>query len=179
MWLALHGYFVALPNLLYRAGTFARRSIPRTVFGDPAERDRLRAIMKQASVPAVMRDLPFLLDALATRPEARADQVGCIGYCMGGRTAFVAAGTYPARVAAAASIHGGGLATAEADSPHRLAPAIRARLYFGVADDDRSCTPESQAMLKAALDEAKVRLRASALPRRPARLRGPGHAGVQ
>ena len=76
---------------------------------------------------------------------------------MGGRLAFAAAGAHPARVAAMACIHGANLAVDEPTSPHLQAGKIRARLYFGVADNDASCTPEAQAKLKAALDAAGVR----------------------
>jgi carboxymethylenebutenolidase len=154
--LASHGYLVALPNLFYRAGAFAPFDV-KTVFGDPAERARLEGIVKQASVTATMRDTEALLDALASQPGASAAPVGCVGYCLGGRLAFAAAGALPDRVAAVASIHGGNIAVDDPESPHHQAGKIRGQLYFGVADNDQSCTPESQAKLKAALDEAKVR----------------------
>lgn len=161
--LASHGYLVALPNVLYRAGAFAPFDF-KTVFTDPVERARLGGIMKQADLVSVMRDTEALLDALARDPDARAAQVGCVGYCMGGRMAFAAAGAHPTRIAAAASIHGGNLANDDPASPHLQAGKIRARLYFGVADKDQSCTPEAQARLKAALDEAKVRYQLELYP---------------
>jgi carboxymethylenebutenolidase len=154
--LASHGYLVALLNTLYRAGTYAPFDIA-TTFTTPPERDRIMGIMKQASGAAVMRDTEALLEALASQPGGGTGPVGCVGYCMGGRLAFVAAGALPDRVAAAACIHGGNIAVDDPTSPHLQAAKIRAKLYFGVADNDGSCTPESQAKLKAALDEAKVR----------------------
>lgn len=155
--LAGHGYFVAVPEVLYRAGKFAPFD-PKTVFsGDTAERDRLMAIMKKADGASVMRDLRALLDELAKNPAAGTDRVGCVGYCMGGRLAFMAAAAHPLQVAAVGCFHGGNLATDEPDSPHLAASKIRARLYFGVADNDRSCTPESQQKLRAALDHAHVK----------------------
>ncbi len=154
--LAAHGYLVALPNVFYRAGDFAPFD-PKTVFGDPVERARLMRIVKQADVVSVMRDTGALLDALANQPGVNATQVGCIGYCMGGRLAFAAAGAHADRVAAAASIHGGHIADDDATSPHLQAGKIRGQLYFAVADNDQSCDAESQARLKAALDKAGVR----------------------
>ncbi len=154
--LVSHGYFVAVPNILYRAGDFAPFDF-NTVWGDPPERDRIMRIIKQVEIVSAMRDVGALLDALAGEPGARADQVGCVGYCLGGRLAFGAAGAHPARVAAVAAIHAGNIAVDDPTSPHLQAGKIRAKLYFGVADNDQSCTPESQAKLKAALDEAKVR----------------------
>ena len=161
--LASHGYLVVLVNTLYRAGAFAPFDIA-TTFTNPPERDRIMGIMKQASGEAVMRDTAALLAALASEPGAGTGPVGCIGYCMGGRLAFVAAGALPDRVAAAACIHGGGIAVDDPHSPHLQAAKIRAKLYFGVADNDGSCTPESQAKLKAALDAAKVRYQLEVYP---------------
>jgi carboxymethylenebutenolidase len=161
--LASHGYCVALPNLFYRAGAYAPFDA-KTVWTDAAEKGRLMALIKQTTTAGTMSDVGALLDALATRPEARADQVGAMGYCMGGRIAFTAAGAHPERVAAAASIHGGGLVSDEPDSPHRQAAAIRAKLYFAVAANDPCATPEGQAPLRAALDEAKVRYQLEVYP---------------
>lgn len=154
--LVARGYFVALPNVFYRAGAYEPFDL-RSVWTNPAERARVMALVKQANPAAVMQDTAALLDALDREPRARAQQVGCVGYCMGGRLAFTAAGAHPERVAAAACIHGGHIASDEPDSPHLQAGRIRAALYFGVADNDASCTPESQARLKAALDAAEVR----------------------
>jgi carboxymethylenebutenolidase len=148
------GYAVALPNVFFRtpdAGPFD----PATAFSDPAQRARLGAAMQGASAGAIPAT-GALLDALVDEPSTNADQVGTTGYCMGGRLSFLAAGTFGDRIKAAASFHGGGLATDDPTSPHTLAGDITAKLYFGVADDDRSCTPEDQARLTAALDAAKV-----------------------
>lgn len=156
--LVARGYFVALPNVFYRAGAYEPFDL-RSVWTNPAERARVMALVKQANPGAVMQDTAALLEALDHEPRARAQKVGCVGYCMGGRLAFTAAGAHPERVAAAACIHGGHIASDEPDSPHLQAGRIRAALYFGVADNDASCTPESQARLKAALDAADVRYR--------------------
>ncbi len=61
---------------------------------------------------------------------------GAIGWCMGGRHALAAAGTFPGRVAAMVSLHGGLQVTDRPDSAHRLIPAIAAACYFGFADGD-------------------------------------------
>lgn len=154
--LASHGYLVALPNVFYRAGAFAPFDV-KTVFSDPVERARLMSIVKQADVISVMRDTGALLAALANVPGVDAAQIGCVGYCMGGRLAFAAAGAHADRVVAAASIHGGHIADDDPSSPHLKAGQIRGQLYFAVADADQSCNPESQSRLKAALDAAGVR----------------------
>ena len=154
--IAAQGYFVLLPNLYYRSGPFAPFDT-RTVFGDPAERARMGALIRSVTPEGAVRDTTAFLDALAEQPGVRSDRVGCVGYCMGGRMAFVMAAALPDRIAAVAAIHAGNLVTEAPDSPHLGAPKIRARLYLGVADNDASATPAQQASLKAALDAACVR----------------------
>lgn len=66
------------------------------------------------------------------------------------------AAAVPNRVGAGASFHGGGLVTANADSPHLLAPKIRARMYFGIAVNDDMQQPDAKTKLKEAFDAAKV-----------------------
>jgi len=162
--LASHGYLVVLPNVFYRSGSYAPFD-HKSVWTDTAERERLMGLIKKAEASAVMRDTEALLDVLANEvPAANVSQVGCFGYCMGGRLAFYAAGALPSRVAAAGCFHGGHIANDDPDSPHRRADKIKARLYFGVADNDRSCTAESQAVLKQALDQAKVRYQLEVYP---------------
>jgi carboxymethylenebutenolidase len=79
---------------------------------------------------------------------------------MGGGMAIAAAGTYPDRVGAAISFHGGRLATDEPNSPHLLAPKIKGEVYVAGADEDGSYPPEMHERLKKAFDEAGVNYRA-------------------
>jgi carboxymethylenebutenolidase len=153
--LAAAGYLVALPNLYYRAGDYEPFDLS-TLFSVRSERQRMGRIVGLAGPDGLGRDTGALLDALSGQTGRRDEQVGCVGYCMGGNWAFRTAGDHPGRVAAMASFHGGFLASDDPASPHRQAGRIRARLYFGVADHDSSCTPESQAQLITALDEASV-----------------------
>ena len=50
---------------------------------------------------------------------------------MGGPLVVKTAAAIPERIGAGASFHGGGLVTDKPDSPHLLAPKIKARMYFG------------------------------------------------
>ncbi|SNQ49548.1 Dienelactone hydrolase-like enzyme [Frankia canadensis] len=159
---AAEGYAVALTNYFYRSG---RLSFDLgTVFGDPDERARLMAMLGEASPEGVVHDTEALLDVLAEAGNLRSDRVGAVGYCRGGLMAFTMAGELPERIAAAASIHGGGIATDAPTSPHLRAGAITAGLYFGVAENDRSCTPEQRDMLVAALEKAGVRYELDDVP---------------
>jgi carboxymethylenebutenolidase len=67
-----------------------------------------------------------------------------------------AAGNFPDRVVAAASYHGGNLATEQPNSPHRLAERIRARVYVAGAVEDASFPDEQKQRLIAAFQQAGV-----------------------
>jgi len=75
---------------------------------------------------------------------------------MGGRLAVYAAGHYGARVAAAAAYHPGGLATDKPDSPHKLAPRMKGRIYVGAAMADPSFDAAQKERFDRALTEARV-----------------------
>lgn len=153
--IASAGYYALLPDLFYRIGGF--RADPATLFTDPVQRaDFMARVAPSASAPNVMRDVEALLAHLDDEPRARPGPVGITGYCMGGRLSFVAAGTFGDRVAASAAYHPSNLATEAADSPHLLAPRIRASVYVGAARDDRGFDAAQQARLDGALDDAGV-----------------------
>jgi carboxymethylenebutenolidase len=76
---------------------------------------------------------------------------------MGGGMALTAAGYYPDRVAAAASFHGGNLATELPTSPHLVVPQIKAEVYVAGADKDHGYPPEMAQRFEAALTKAGVR----------------------
>lgn len=153
--LASSGYFVLLPNVFYRSGEFAPFDV-KTAFSDPQEKARLMAILGSLDENTTARDAAAFADALTRDPRVRGTAIGFVGYCLGGRLAFVSAAQLGDRAFAAASIHGGGLATDKPNSPHKSAGKVRAALYFGVADNDGSCTLEQQKELRAALDAAHV-----------------------
>jgi carboxymethylenebutenolidase len=153
--LADGGYFVLLPNLYYRTGSFAPFD-RELVLVDGPERDRFKAMIQSIDGPKVMADTAALLAAIDGHDAARPGAIGTVGYCMGGGYALRAAASFPDRVAAAASFHGGSLATDAPDSPHRLAGKMRARVYVGVAEIDASCPPEQRQRLERALREANV-----------------------
>ncbi len=76
----------------------------------------------------------------------------------------MAAGTFPDRIAAAASFHGGGLATDAPDSPHLLAAKIRASVYIGVAGIDPYFPDSEKERLQSALETAGVRYQLEVYP---------------
>ena len=77
---------------------------------------------------------------------------------------LTAAGTYPDRIAATASYHGGRLATDAPDSPHRLAPKIKSRVYVAGAIEDESFPENMKARLDEALRAAGVKYQIETYP---------------
>jgi carboxymethylenebutenolidase len=153
--LASNGYVVALPNLYYRT-PFAPFQ-PNVVATEGPERERFKSMIASINQAMVMSDTRAVIEWLDRQPTVRRGSLGALGYCMGGGYALSAAGTFPDRVVVAASFHGGGLASEKADSPHRLASSMRARIYVGAAEIDASFPPEQQVRLGQALTEAGVR----------------------
>ncbi len=161
--LATHGYFVLLPDLFHRSGAYEPMD-PRAIFSDPEKR-RMRETFLALATPAnVMSDTGAFLDFLTHSPDVKPGGTGTTGYCMGGLMSLTAAGTYPDRIVATASYHGGRLASDQPDSPHLLAPRIRSRVYVAGATDDPSFPDEMKARLEEALTHAGVDHRIETYP---------------
>jgi len=154
--LAAAGYAVLLPNLYYRLGPAEPVDVATVLGGDPAARERMMARFQSINNELIAQDTGAFLDFLDKQPAADARRVGCVGYCMGGGFALTAAGTYPDRVVASASIHGAGLAVDRDGSPHKLADRMRGRIYVGVSETDPYLEPGETERLKATLDKAGV-----------------------
>lgn len=152
--LAGHGYIVVMPDLYWRAGAYEPIDMA-TIRNDEARREAFGRLRASTNPQAQMIDTRGILDWLQQDPRANG-KVGLTGYCMGGAIALRAAATFPDQVAAAASFHGGNLATEEADSPHLLADQIKARVLVAGADEDRSFPPEQKTRLEKALAAAGV-----------------------
>lgn len=154
--IAKEGYFVLLPDLFYRAGPYEPMNA-KTVFTDPEQRKVLmEKFFPAASSAKIMSDTRAYLDWIAAQPDVKPGPVATTGYCMGGFMSLSAAGTYPDRIVAAASYHGGRLATDAPDSAHLLAPKMKARVYVAGAIEDQSFTDEMKTRLEEALTKAGV-----------------------
>jgi carboxymethylenebutenolidase len=158
--LAEHGYVVLVPNVLYRDG---RAPVLPDIEVQIRAEDRsglfaqLRPKLAKVTPQTGGADARAWLACLRGRTDVASGPVGVAGYCMGGRLALRMAGEHPGDVAAAASFHGGNLATDDDSSPHLAAVHASAELYVGHADDDGSMPPEQMARLTRALAEAHVR----------------------
>jgi carboxymethylenebutenolidase len=157
--LAAEGYAVLVPNLYYRVSKAPQYETAANLdFGDPATMTKLGPLMASITAAGLAeKDAHAYVAFLdAQREVDRTHKIGTQGYCMGGPLVVRTAAAEPGRVGAAASFHGGGLVTDKPDSPHLLAPRIKARMYFGVASNDDARQPEAKTVLKDAFAKAGV-----------------------
>jgi carboxymethylenebutenolidase len=154
--LAMAGYSVLVPNPFYRVAK-------SPVFEDASkvdfakERDKLGPLMGSIGADgAVEKDAPAFVAWLDMQKEIdKNKKIGTQGYCMGGALVMRTAAAVPNRIGAGASFHGGGLVTNNPNSPHLLAPKIKAHMYFGIATNDDMQQPDAKVKLKEAFDAAK------------------------
>ena len=147
------GHIVLVPDILYRSGPYEPFNA-KTAFSDDSTRTKLRGMIQATTQEMTARDGAAFIEAL--EKEGATGSIAAVGYCMGGARALTAAARYPERIKAAASFHGGNLASDAEDSPHRLADRIKARVYVGVAGVDNSFPPEQSARLAEAFRIAGV-----------------------
>ena len=167
--LAAEGYAVLVPNPFYRVSKspqFADAS--GFDFKDQAQMAQIKPLMASINAAgAAEKDATAYVAFLDAQPQTnRSKKIGTQGYCMGGALVVRTAATLPDRVGAGASFHGGGLVTDNPDSPHLLAPKIKARMYFGVASNDDQRQPDAKAKLKGAFERAGVPVEVEVYPAR-------------
>ncbi|MFC0204551.1 dienelactone hydrolase family protein [Novosphingobium soli] len=152
--LAAQGFAVLVVNQYYRAGpapvmkSFAEYSTP--------EGQARIAPMRAALTPdAITRDARAFVAFLDSHDAVdRKRGIGSNGYCMGGPFTVRTAAAVPGRVRAAASLHGAGLVTEEADSPHRLLARTHAACLFAIARNDDAKQPTQKDDLRKAAESA-------------------------
>jgi carboxymethylenebutenolidase len=157
--LSAEGYVVLLPNVFYRDGHASKLDLMHGSFEDEAFRKRVYGLIGGMTAERQKVDAAAELDFLARHPKVKGPKVGVAGYCMSGAMAVRMAADFPDRVAAAASSHGGRLATDSPESVHRVVGRVKGELYFGHADNDGSMPAEAIQKLEAALKESGVKHR--------------------
>jgi carboxymethylenebutenolidase len=139
---ALDGFVVLAPDLFWREA-------PRVELGyEGADRERALQLMKGADPKLLAEDIKTSVAALRARPEL-AGKAGAIGYCMGGRLAYIAAAT--AGVDAAVCYYGGGIQ----DQLDRAA-SIKCPIQFHYGAKDTAIPMEAVEKVKAAFTGKKA-----------------------
>jgi carboxymethylenebutenolidase len=150
------GYVVLVPDFYYRNGPYDPVDM-RTAFSTKETAEKIMGMMRGYTADLVVRDASTFVDYLDALPEKSPGGIGTTGYCMGGRLSLITAANLGARIAAAASFHGGGLANADdPDSPYHKADDIKAAVYIAGAIEDQSFTDEQKDLLEKSLTEAGV-----------------------
>lgn len=157
--IAAEGYSVLVPNPFYRIGKaplFTNAAV--FDFQNKDDMAKLRPLMASVNAAgAIEKDAPAYVAFLDQQPQVdRARKIGTQGYCMGGPLVVKTAAIVPDRIGAGASFHGGGLVTDKPDSPHLLAPRIKAQMYFAIASNDDARQPDAKIKLKDAFAAAHV-----------------------
>lgn len=146
--LAESGYAVLVVNQFYR--TLPAPIIkPEEPFSDPAVRTRLFGMMNGLNGEMIETDakaFAAFLDGQASVDTSK--KLGTTGYCMGGPIVMRTAAAVPSRIGAAATFHGGGMATEAATSPHLLIPQMKASFLVCVAQNDDARTPQEKETLR-------------------------------
>ena len=152
--LAESGYSVLAVNQYYR--TQRAPIVDTTNFAEV--RDTLAPLMGSLNADTQTRDAMAFVSFLDTQPAVdRNRKMGTMGYCMGGPFTMRTAAAVPDRIGAAASFHGGGLVTDQADSPHLLVPNMKAQYLFAIAENDDNNQPEAKDVLRDAFARAGLR----------------------
>ncbi|MBA2589888.1 MAG: dienelactone hydrolase family protein [Alphaproteobacteria bacterium] len=147
--LAEKGFAVLMPNVFHR---YSRITPDGFEPKDETEKHKtLQALFGTLTADQMVSDGKAYVDFLLAQKGVKPGKIGVVGHCFTGQMAVRMAAAVPDRIAAAASFHGGFLVTDKPDSPHKILPPIKARLYFGHAMEDSSATPEQIATLEEAL----------------------------
>jgi carboxymethylenebutenolidase len=157
--LAAEGYSVLVPNPFYRVSKAPQYTTAANLdFKNPDTMTKLRPLMSSVQAAgAAEKDAIAYVAFLDGQPQVnKTKKIGTQGYCMGGALVVRTAASVPERTGAGASFHGGGLVTDKPDSPHLLAPKIKAHMYFGVAANDDQKQPDAKDKLKESFAKAGV-----------------------
>jgi carboxymethylenebutenolidase len=156
--IAADGYSVLVPNPFYRVAKAPFSDASNFNFQNQADMAKLKPLTASLTAPGnAEKDAVAYVAFLDSQKEVnKAKKIGTQGYCMGGPLVVKTAAALPDRIGAGASFHGGGLVTDKPDSPHLLAPKIKARMYFGIASNDDTRQPDAKDKLREAFAAARV-----------------------
>src|SRR6202521_6101032 len=155
--IAAEGYSVVVPNPFYRVSKAPFTDASNFNFQNPDDMAKLRPLMASVNASGnAENDAAAYVAFLDAQKEVnKAKKIGTQGYCMGGPLVVKTAASLPDRIGAGASFHGGGLVTDKPDSPHLLAPKIKARMYIGIASNDDERQPNAKDKLDESFHAAK------------------------
>lgn len=132
------GYFVVAPDLFHRQDVRVGGMLDK---------------LKQLRDPEVETDVNAAVDYLGDHPLADTSRLGIIGFCMGGRVAYLMSALNPA-FRAAVAYYGGHIMIPWWDkgpSPFSLTEQLHCPVLYHFGDDDANPSPEDRQKLEEAL----------------------------
>ncbi|MHB8250352.1 MULTISPECIES: dienelactone hydrolase family protein [Acidithiobacillus] len=157
--LARAGYCAMVPDL-YHGKTY-----------EYSDFDGAIGHLKTLNDAVVMQEAHMAIQALQQRAEVWKDAIGALGFCMGGRYAFMANAVHADQLRATVAFYGGGIAP-DQDSIGRtpvlhLVDQMRAPLLLLYGAEDQSITPEEHGRIATALSTAGKRYTLTVFPGAP------------
>lgn len=153
--LAASGYAVLLLNPYFRWETAPL--VDKADLSDAATIAKVRGLVARFTPDLIARDSQAYLAFMDQQPGVAVKRrAGVFGYCAGGRQSFYTAAAVPGRVGALASFHGGGLVTAEPNSPHKRVSQMRAQALVAIAANDDAKEPAAKAAVQQAFADARL-----------------------
>ena len=148
--LALSGFAAIAPDF-YRGTTYAYTDVPGAI-----------AKLKSLNDDAIMGDVGKSLDFLGAKTEINANGIGVIGFCMGGRYAFLSNAVYPTKIKAAISFYGGGIDATPGNPLGQKSildrvTAIQSPIMLMYGSDDQLIAADEHGRVATALSTAKKR----------------------
>jgi carboxymethylenebutenolidase len=138
--LAGAGYFAAAPDLYHR--------------DDPHSKDDAPTRMARLRDATVIQDVNAAVEFLKGNGSVKADRIGIVGFCMGGRVAYLAAAVNPSFKAAVAYYPGSLFGSwGEGPSPFARTKEIYCPLLGLFGSEDRNPSPEDVQKLDAELSK--------------------------
>ena len=126
------GYYVVTHDRYHRDEewyTMAARS--------DEEVQKMFGLIMKTGEDLVSEDLGAVLDWVAADPAAGDGPMGCIGYCIGARSALVTIAERGDQFRAGVGLHPSFCTTDEPDSPHLAVPSYTGSLYIGFGSADQ------------------------------------------
>jgi carboxymethylenebutenolidase len=148
--LAQSGFAAIAPDF-YRGATYAYTDVAGAV-----------TKLKSLNDDAIMEDVGKSIDFLTGKSEINANGIGVIGFCMGGRYAFLANAAHPTKIKAAISFYGGGIDAAAGNPLGRKSlldrvPLMQAPIMLMYGSEDQLIAAEEHGRIATALSKAKKR----------------------
>jgi carboxymethylenebutenolidase len=148
--LAKSGFAAIAPDF-YRGKSFEYRNVAGAV-----------AKLKSLNDDAIMSDVGKSLEFLAGKPEINVNGIGVMGFCMGGRYAFLTNATYPSKIKAAISFYGAGIDAAPGNPLGQKSlldrvTAMQAPMMLMYGSEDQLIAADEHGRIATALSKAKKR----------------------